>query len=501
VIIHIQARIKTLVCALILLFTSFPSFCQGIYWTEEAKAAYGFISELRIDESMNIIRLQSITHPDNLIWPYLEDYALFLQIFLQEDVYKIPDFLESSSLRSDRISVVSDSNPLSLMCQAQIHLHQCALRMEQSQFVSAATDLNQAFKLLKKNQKLHPDDFANLRLYALIKIAFGAIPDQYRWLVTLVTSLNGSIDEGLKELHMIIDKSTADNNIFLQETILLTALAETRLNNKPENGLQLLNKFYGKVPANRFIQYVMANVNIAAGNNEAAIKVLVLETGGPKTLKIPFMDFMLGRCKLCKGDEDADIYFKNFILFNKGKHYIKEAYQKLGWYSLLRGDEVSYAANMQQILLKGVSTTDQDQQAMREAETKEKPHPVLLRCRLLFDGGYYDQALAILSDAFFNSLVHQTQRLEFLYRKGRCLQAKKSYAEALHYYSLAMKFGEDDLHYFACSAALESGVIHETLGSDWAAAKFYNMCLNMSPETYSTSLHQKARTGLSRIGL
>ncbi|MEP6795335.1 MAG: hypothetical protein ABJB16_13480, partial [Saprospiraceae bacterium] len=335
-VIHIQSRIKTLVCALILLFISAPSFCQGIYWTVEAKAAYGFISELRIDESMNIIRLQSITHPDNLIWPYLEDYALFLQIFLQEDVYKIPDFLESSSLRADRISIISDSNPLSLMCQAQIRLHQCALRMEQSQFVSAATDLNQAFKLLKKNQKLHPDDFANLRLYALIKIAFGAIPDQYRWLVTLVTSLNGSIDEGLKELHMIIDKSTADNNIFLQETVLLTALAETRLNNKPENGLLLLNKFYGKVPANRFIQYVMANVNIAAGNNDAAIKVLVLETGGPKTLKIPFMDFMLGRCKLCKGDDDADIYFKNFILFNKGKHYIKEAYQKLGWYSLLR---------------------------------------------------------------------------------------------------------------------------------------------------------------------
>ncbi|HZV69642.1 MAG TPA: hypothetical protein VFG10_08860 [Saprospiraceae bacterium] len=497
----IQARIKTLVCALIFTVITIPSFCQSIYWTEEAKTAYDYISELRIDESMYIIRLQSITHPENLIWPYLEDYALFLRIFLQEDIHEIPDFLESSSLRADRISVISDSNPLSLMCQAQIHLHQCALRMQQSQFVSAATDLNQAFRMLKKNQKLHPEDFANLRLYALIKIAFGAIPDQYRWLVSMVTSLTGSIDEGLKELHMILDKSTANDNIFMQETILLTALAEARLNNKPENGLQILNKFYGKIPVNRFIQYVMANVNIAAGNNEAAIKILVPDLGDSKTMKIPFMDFMLGRCKLCKGDDDADIYFKNFILFNKGKHYIKEAYQKLGWYSLLRGDEVSYAANMQQILMKGISTTDQDQQAMREAETKEKPHPELLKCRLLFDGGYYDQALSRLTDDFFNSLTHQTQRLEFLYRKGRVLQAKKSYAEALHYYSLAMKFGEEDRHYYACSAALESGVIHETLGSDWAAAKFYNMCLNMSPETYSTSLHQKARTGLSRIGL
>ncbi|MEO6133130.1 MAG: hypothetical protein ABIQ02_14910, partial [Saprospiraceae bacterium] len=107
----------------------------------------------------------------------------------------------------------------------------------------------------------------------------------------------------------------------------------------------------------------------------------------------------------------------------------------------------------------------------------------------------------LLTDGFFNTLTHQIQRLEFLYRKGRVLQAKKSYAEALNFYNQAIKFGEEERYYYACSAALESGIIYETLGSDWAAAKFYNMCLAMSPETYSNSLHQKARTGLSRIGL
>ncbi len=497
----IQARIKTIVCAWILIFIALPSFSQDIYWTTEAKAAYGFISELRIDESMNIIRLQSITHPENLIWPYLEDYALFLQIFLQEDIREIPDFLESSSLRMDRISVIPETNPLSLMCQAQIHLHQCALRMEQSQFVSAAVDINQAFRLLKKNQRLHPDDYANLRLYAILKVAFGAIPDQYRWLVSMVTSLSGSIDEGLKELHFILEKSNPVDNIFMPETILLTALAESRLNNKPENGVQLINKYFGKVPSTRLIQYVMANVNIAAGNNDVAIRVLSQELGTPGAIKIPFMDFMLGRCKLSRGDDDADIYFKNFILFHMGKHFIKEAHQKLAWYSLLKGDEADYNDNMQQILLKGISTTDQDQQALKEAESHEKPHPVLLRCRLLFDGGYYDQAMALLNDALYNSFTLQAQRLEFLYRKGRVLQAKKSYVEALHYYSLSIKFGEEERYYYACSAALECGIIHETLGSDWAAARFYNMCLGISSETYSTSLHQKARTGLSRIGL
>lgn len=497
----IRVRIKTIVCTWVFICIAIPSFSQDIYWTAEAKTAYSFIQELRIDESMNIIRLQSITHPDNLIWPYLEDFALFLQIFLQEDLREIPDFLESSSLRMDRISVIPETNPMSLMCQAQIRLHQCALRMEQSQFVSAAADLNQAFRLLKKNQRLYPDDYANLRLYAIIKVAFGAVPDQYRWLVSMVTSLSGTIDEGMKELHLILAKSKPADNIFLPETILLTGLAEARLNNKPEYGLQLIYKYFGKVPSTRLIQYTMANVNIAAGNNDAAIKILTLNVGTPTAVRIPFMDFMLGRCKLSRGDDDADVYFKNFILFNKGKHYIKEAYQKLAWYALLKGDVTGYYANMQQIRLKGSSTTDQDQQALKEAELNSKPHPVLLKCRLLFDGGYYDQAMTLLNDGLYKSLTFQAHRLEFLYRKGRVLQAKKSNVEALHYYSLTIKFGEEEHFYYACSAALECGVIHETLGSDWAAARFYNMCLEMSPETYSTSLHQKARTGLSRIGL
>ncbi len=497
----IQARIKTIICAWIFILTALPSFTQGLYWTDEAKAAYGFINELRIDESMNIIRLQSITHPENLIWPYLEDYAMFLEIFLQEDLHKIPDFLESSTLRMDRISVVPETNPLSLMCQAQIHLHQCALRMEESQFVSAATDINQAFKMLKKNQRLHPDDYANLRLYAVIKIAFGAIPDQYRWLVSMISSLSGSIDEGLGELYTILDKSKPTENVFFQETILLTALAEARVNNKPDVGVQLMIKYFGKVPSTRLIQYVMASVNIAAGNNDFVIKILSQDVGAVTAMKIPFMNFMLGRSKLWRGDNDADTYLKDFIVSNKGKHFIKEAYQKLAWYSLLKGDEAGYDENMAQVLIKGESNADQDQQALWEAQSHEKPHPVLLRARLLFDGGYFDQAMSLLTDAFFETLQLQSQRLEFLYRKGRVLQAKKSYPEALHYYSLALKFGEDERYYYACSAALESGIIHETLGSDWAAAKFYNMCLAMSPETYGHSLHQKARTGLSRIGL
>jgi len=497
----ILARIKTIACAwLVILSFSTAHSQEDIYWTPEAKAAYGLIFDLRIEESLKIIRLQSITHPENLIWPYLQDYALFLQIFIREDIKEISDFLENSLARLDRLTVVPESNPMSLMCQAQMHLHQCALRLEQNQYVAAATDINRAYKLLRKNQKLHPDDDANLRLFASLKIAFGAIPDQYRWLVSMVTSLNGTIDEGMAELNSILERNDPTGNIYYAETVLITALAEARLNNKTAKAVELMNKYFGKVPANKLIQYVMATCYIENGNNDAAIRTLITNAGASSSERFPYLDFMLGKCKLFRGDDDADIYFKNFLLFHKGSHYIKEAHQKLAWYNLMKNDRNTYFDHMRLILIKGEEETDGDKQAMKEAENLEVPHPDLLRSRLYIDGGYYEKAGAILNETLYKSLTHRAHRLEYLYRKGRLLEALKQYAEALHYYNLTIRSGEHEPYYYACSAAYHSGLIHESLGSEGAAERYYLICLQINPETYATSLHQKARTGLSRMG-
>jgi tetratricopeptide (TPR) repeat protein len=476
------------------------SLSQDIYWTEEARGAYSLVADLRIDEGLNIIRLQSITYPDNDIWPYLQDFAEFMQIFLQEDLRSISAYMASSDQRLDHLGHLPESNPMTLMVQAQINLHHCALHLQQSQFLTAASDVNRAFKLLKKNQKAFPKDFANLRLYASLKVAFGAIPDQYRWLVSMMTSLSGTIEEGLKELHQVLNISSRETNIYYDETLLFTAIAEGRLNNKPEAGVRLLNEHFDKTNMNGPAQFILADLLMQSGDNDEAIKVLEQTPSIPTVLRIPFTEFMLGECKLYRGDVDADQYLKNFLVLHKGKHYIKEAHQKLAWYCLLHGDPTGYFNHMQQILIKGASTTDEDQQALTEAETHDTPHPVILQARLYFDGGYYDRALALLTEDLYNGLNQHDQRLEFLYRKGRILQAKKDYAEALHYYSLTITSGQFEPYYYACAAALQSGAIHEGLGSHGAAAKYYYLCLDMIPSTYASSLHQKARMGLNRIG-
>ena len=104
------------------------------------------------------------------------------------------------------------------------------------------------------------------------------------------------------------------------------------------------------------------------------------------------------------------------------------------------------------------------------------------------------------SQSLYDTMNQHAHRLEYLYRKGRILQAQETYAEALHYLMLTITTGQYEKFYFACSAALQCGVIHESMGAVETARKYYLMCLDITPETYSSSLHQKARIGLNRTG-
>jgi len=62
---------------------------------------------------------------------------------------------------------------------------------------------------------------------------------------------------------------------------------------------------------------------------------------------------MMGLTKLYRLDEGAEDDFLKFIKYQKGKSYIKEAYQKLAWNALIHGDEEQYKQYMALCKTKG----------------------------------------------------------------------------------------------------------------------------------------------------
>ena len=215
--------------------------------------------------------------------------------------------------------------------------------------------------------------------------------------------------------------------------------------------------------------------------------------------KFYYLDFMLGLAKLYRSDSDAESYLQSYTLQFGGRHYLKEAYQKIAWSRLLAGDKLGYEQYLQRLLKKGVLVLESDKKAQKEAQGKRVPQPDLLRARLLFDGGYSDKAQQCLEKLVVGNFADATDQTEFLYRMGRIAQKKNELKKALGYYSQCYAMGGKLPAYFACSAALQSGIIYEETQNKAMARVMYGRCLGLQPEDYGDSLHQKAKAGLARL--
>ena len=168
--------------------------------------------------------------------------------------------------------------------------------------------------------------------------------------------------------------------------------------------------------------------------------------------------------------------------------------------SLLVGDTVKFQQTMKIMQTKGVAVVDEDKQALYESVQKILPNVVLLRARLLFDGGYYGRALNELLDKSIKTFIKSKRDLiEYNYRLGRIYHETGNFSKALEYYRQTIQRGCLEPYYYAAGAAYQMGLLYENTGAWLNADSAYHVCLSINTPEYKTSLGQKARAGLNRI--
>ena len=127
------------------------------------------------------------------------------------------------------------------------------------------------------------------------------------------------------------------------------------------------------------------------------------------------------------------------------------------------------------------------------------PHQLLLQTRLLFDGGYYSQALQLLEEQTVEEFSTKEYQLEYIYRKARLYHSLKQSSNAISFYKKTYDNGKSTPLYYACSATLQLGLLYEE-DKNWEKAKMaYQMCLKEQPKQYQNSLHHKAKKRLKFI--
>ncbi|TAF50890.1 MAG: hypothetical protein EAZ62_07260 [Sphingobacteriia bacterium] len=182
----------------------------------------------------------------------------------------------------------------------------------------------------------------------------------------------------------------------------------------------------------------------------------------------------------------------------KGKFYVKEVYQRIAWAQYLQGQEQKAKATLQNLLRQGATQSDADKKAQRDALAGSLPHPLLLKARLLNDGGYNTEAFALLAGKSEDDFTQEAEKLEFAYRAARIQEDLGKTEEAIRNYKIAARKGEMRPEHFGARAALQLGMIYEARGQKDLAIVYYKKCLAMENHDYKDSLDQKAKAGIAR---
>ncbi len=479
-------------------FTLKLSAVANFSYSKNCIEAYHAIIDLRLNEARVIIKREKQLNPQNGIILMLENYFDYFSLLASEDKN---EYTRLSGNRSSRISALDDNDhhsPWYLYSQAQVYLQWSFLKAKFGDYVSSAFDAKKAAGLLKDNSEKYPDFIPDQISLALTNVIFGSIPPSFKS-VTRFLGMTGNVQAGIKQLEQIRLKLPGTSYSFYNDEVIFF-LCTIDINVAHDaKAYEMLIGYIKSMDNNSLLKaYLQGYVAAKTAHNDDAIMYL---TAAPKSLQfinLPAMDLLSGNARLNRMDTGAAAYLEKFIHEYKGTNLIKDAYLKLAYFYLINNDKNRYNSYINLVKTRGSATDEKDKQALKEA-SDPRPDVDLLKCRLYFDGGYYDKALAQIIGRGVNSFNLPRDKIEYFYRLGRIYDKTGKTAGALLNYQRTINYGKNTNYYYAANAALNSGRIYEEHKDYNKAASFYNQAIDMKAHEYQNSIDDDAKQGLKRI--
>jgi tetratricopeptide (TPR) repeat protein len=470
-------------------------------FNNSCRKAYDHIFNLEFEAAKNIIEAEKRSNNKNSIPYFLDNYIDFLSSFISEEKEIFNKFKEEQGQRMERIKSDNPSSPFYLYLQAEMYLQSGFTRFKFKEYFTAAYEINKAYRLLTENSKLFPDFKANQKSLGFLHTIIGSIPAEYKWMGKIV-GMTGTIQQGFEEINLAHNslKGTSYEYIYPETSFLLTFMNLSILK-KEEVAEKIMDDFVSNSNSvSPLIKFVQANIAIHQGKNDKAIAILSDYKLDKNQFPLAYIYYQLGMCKLNKLDKSAEIFFLAYINAFKGTSFVKAAYQKLAWHGLIFYGPDKYKFYMSHSKSEGADLIDEDKQAFAEAKNKGFPNITLLKSRLLFDGGYYMEALSQLGVKSEN-YPSIKDKLELIYRMARIYHKSGNNEKAIQYYDQTINNGANQSFYFAANAALELGNLYESQKNKAKAEFYFKKCLSIRNHEYQNSIDQKAKAGLNRLGI
>lgn len=460
--------------------------------------AYISITSLRLNEGQQLINQAKQQNADNLIPDLLESYIDFFVLFFNEDAAEYKKRKINFSTYLDRVDDGPESSPFYNYCRTVIYLQKACVEIKFGERWSSGWDFRKAFNLIKDNRKAFPNFSPNNMIYGPMLVAAGTVPDGYKWLASLF-GVKGSIKNGMQIMESFVNGTDQWQKLFANEAAFYYCYILFYIDNKPAEAMQFINQKKLDVVNNHLVAYMATNLAINNKQTEYAKNVIMHRNTSSAYMYTPVWDFEMAYIRMHHLEiPEAIASFEKYTSNFKGKFYLKDAYDKLSWCYYLLGNNTAAEQVRQKVLQFGGTDTDADKQAEKNAKSGAWPNLLLLKARLLSDGGYNNEALALLVGKSANDFSKTEEKLEFAYRVARIYDDLNRDDDAIKAYQLAINIGTNRQEYYAARASLQIAFIYEQQGKKDEAIAYYQKCLDMDDHDYKDSIDQKAKAGIAR---
>lgn len=464
---------------------------KGFYLKPEVIQAFNALANLQTEACRSA--LAPLDNQPNGLVDYLHSWSLASDYLISGDPTRYREFLSKQKRYEERLLLCDPNSPFFNYCLARFHLHAMLAHAFYGDELESALALKKANAYYRSLARSHPDFVLTKELGALIQALISAIPPAYEWVGRLV-GLQGSLTQAKVFWRDAMSDFTQQSKdwAFYHPIVHLE--------------WQFLEANLG----DGFQEWMMAPVQSHTSAIDRIARMIAFQKkrNGPSLMAeiqayesdlhpmIPIVQYWKAEVRQNLAIPNTEGEFQNFLQHYRGDRWRAAALRRIAWSHLLLGDEAKYHQAMKKVQECPSFLADEDQQALREAQSQTAPHPKLLRARLVSDAGSFSIALNILNR--ITDPLNEWEETERAYRKARAFQGLEQRDSAIVYFEWACKRGARLPEYYAAASSFQLGVLH--LGSDKAKAIRYLKAVSTFPKhPYKKSLDAKASAVLQTI--
>ncbi|GEM_PF-6385886 len=329
------------------------------------------------------------------------------------------------------------------------------------------------------------------KLSGLFEVLLAQVPDQYRFWMSLI-GMEGDAVKGFKLLEEYKRNVKGEPGLYT-EALVMQGYLQLKFG-KPDDAF--VRDFISDAQRQEapIITFIAASLAVKNRLNEKALELLS-ETNTLQFKQFPLLHYFNGRTKLNNLDETSMIAFNDFLCTFKGNSFRADALMRQAWWHHIDGSNVMARDSIMAVAV-SIDTlpTSNDRQAIRELSDLENKPMGLLKARLFFDGGYYQEAKQALRNEN-SDVLSPFYQLEYYYRLGSINESLDRYEAAINSYKKVIELAANDERYYGPYAALKAAKLSLTHCNDTISSRHYiERAKSLNTGAYKRDIAQQIKT-------